>query len=275
MAVDREDLARITQQAGKRLPYWARSTNPIVRRHLGLGWRTVPPELRPMIIGVLIWMGALIAGFMMPFVLNMVMMVFIASILVMPFTVFLYGHLLVDVVTRTASIMQEELRNKTLPLLMTTPMTLEQIFLGKIAAALWTRIDDLVAVAQLSVYFGPPILFSTYSTIWTPEAQPIALLGVMAVSMVVSLVRLILEPVMFGVIAVVVGIVVPYRSTAITSALTLGAFYVLLLNMLPFLPGVTGQAVPLLIVSIVLPVVLPVVIIAGGLLLAHMIVTQD
>lgn len=275
MAVDREDLARITQQAGKRLPYWARSTNPIVRRHLGLGWRTVPPELRPMIIGVLIWIGALIAGFMMPFVLNMVMMVFIASILVMPFTVFLYGHLLVDVVTRTASIMQEELRNKTLPLLMTTPMTLEQIFLGKIAAALWTRIDDLVAVAQLTVYFGPPILFSNYSHIWTPEAQPVALLGVMTISMVVSLVRLILEPVMFGVIAVVVGIVVPYRSTAITSAITLGAFYVLLMNMLPFLPGVVGQPVPLLIVSVVLPVVLPVVIIAGGLLLAHMIVTQD
>ena len=29
------------------LPYWARATNPIVRRHLGLYWRTLPPEFEP------------------------------------------------------------------------------------------------------------------------------------------------------------------------------------------------------------------------------------
>ena len=32
------------------LPYWARATNPIVRRHLGLYWRTLPPEFEPIFL---------------------------------------------------------------------------------------------------------------------------------------------------------------------------------------------------------------------------------
>lgn len=275
MAVNREDFANIVEEVGNRLPYWARSTNPIVRRHLGFGWRTVPPEVRPLIMGAAIWIAVLAIGFLIPSLLNVVMMLFIASILIMPVAILLYGHVLVEVTTRTASIMQEELRNNTLNLLMTTPMTLEQIFMGKISAALWTRVDDWIAVAQLSLFFGPPILFSNYAAIWSPETEPLTLFAVIVLGIVISLIRLILEPLMFGIIAIVVGIVVPYRSTAITSTLTLGAFYVLLMNLLPYLPDIAGRPIPILLVSFALPLILPLIIIPGGLWLAHRIVTRD
>lgn len=262
------------QDAEARLPYWARSTNPIVRRHLGLYWRTVPPELRPILLTVGVWIAIILAGVAVPAVLDLTLMLFLASLIIMPGAVLLFGHILLTIAISATHTMQQELRNNTFNLLRATPMTLEQILLGKVAAALWKRMDDLVLVAQLAAIFSPPILFSMYGDLWTEGPYWLAHITII-IALITSLLRLILEPVMIGVISVFIGLVVPRRSMAITSSVALGGFYILLLNLARRLPGV--QENPLLVAAFdfVLPLLLPVVIITGTLALARYLISSD
>jgi hypothetical protein len=50
--------------------------------------------------------------------------------------------------------------------------------------------------------------------------------------MIVSLLRLVLEPIMFGMIGVTIGAFVPFRSTAKTASVAMVGFYFLLMIML-------------------------------------------
>ena len=59
--------------------------------------------------------------------------------------------------------MADEIRNNTMQLLMSTPMSLDQIFLGKVAAALWRKMDDLVLIVQGAAIFGPPLIIMHYA----------------------------------------------------------------------------------------------------------------
>lgn len=242
MAVNREDYLSMMEQAANRVPYWARSTNPIVRRHLGLNWRTLPPQVQPLVVGVGIWSLILFIGLILPIVRDTAAMLFLSSIIVLPVTGLLYAHVLVTIAITAADTMQEEMRNNTLSLLRTTPMSLEQIFLGKIAVALWKRMDDLVLVSQVVVAFAPPILLVVYSEFWALDQYPVMSQVIVIIALVVSLLRLIIEPVFVGTLAIFISVIVPNRATAITGTIALSVFYFVMMNLANRLPFIRGEA---------------------------------
>ncbi len=214
------------------LPYWARATNPIVRRHLGLYWRTLPPEFRPIFTITGVWMATLLAGIILPFITDLATTVIVVSVLVIPAGVIFYVRALFSVAANSAAVMADEIRNNTMQLLMSTPMSLDQIFLGKVAAALWRKMDDLVLIAQGAAIFGPPLIIMHYAGLFPlRESGPLTYILILAMT-VTSLLRLVLEPLMFGIVGVGIGAFVPFRNIAITSSVAWVAFYFLLINML-------------------------------------------
>lgn len=267
----------------ERLPYWMRSTNPIVRRHLGLYWRTVPPEVEPFVWIFGVWGAFMGIGILVPPVLNFTMITFLASIMIIPVALVFYGHVLVTVATDASRSMQQEFANDTFDLLQATPMTLPQIILGKVAAALWKRMDDLVMIAQLAVVFSVPMYYAFFTAVWGDGGVVSPLMALLG--MVVILLRIILEPVMIGVVSVFIGVVVPGRGRAIAAALVVGGFYFMLINLLSQLPAVRGYDTPegsvppngvlVTMTDLVLPVVLPLLIIGGVLKLAEYVIQRD
>ncbi|MCU0511417.1 MAG: hypothetical protein MUE40_02490 [Anaerolineae bacterium] len=287
MAVNRQDYLNILEQSASRVPFWARSTNPIVRRHLGLNWRTIPPEIRPFVTGYAAWAVVFAVGMVLPFVHLVTATLVIASMILLPFVALLYAHVLVSIAITAADAMQEEMRHDTLSLLRTTPMSLEQIFLGKIAVALWKRMDDLILVAQSVLAFMPPILLSLYAGYWMLDAYPVLSQGVILIGLLAALLRVVLEPLFIGALAVLVSVLVPHRSIALTTTVGLSVFYFVILNMLSHLPAIRGgeklldgtvssPVLPLIFVAdFVLPVLLPALLAWLLLRAAVRVVTAD
>jgi hypothetical protein len=217
------------------LPYWARATNPIVRRHLGLYWRTLPPEFEPILYTSGFWLLALLAGIVFPFVTDLATTVIVVSVLVIPVGIIFYLRALFSIAANSAAAMADEIRNNTMQLLMSTPMSLEQIFLGKVASAIWRKMDDLILIVQGAAIFGPPLIIMHYAGLFPlRESGPFTYILIIIMS-VTALLRLVLEPLMFGMVGVGIGAFVPFRAIAITSSVAWVAFYYVLINMLQHL----------------------------------------
>ena len=214
------------------LPYWARATNPIVRRHLGLYWRTLPPEFEPVLYTTGFWVVALLLGIIFPFITDLATTVIVVSVLVVPVGMIFYLRCLFSIAANSSVAMADEIRNNTMQLLMSTPMSLDQIFLGKVAASIWRRMDDLILVVYGASIFGPPLVIMHYAGLFPlRESGVITYVLIIALSLV-SILRLILEPVMLGMVGVGIGAFIPFRSIAVTSSVAFVAFYFLLLFML-------------------------------------------
>jgi hypothetical protein len=286
MAVNRDDYLDLLDRSAQRVPYWARSTNPIVRRHLGLNWRTIPPEITPILTGVAAWAIALVLSLILPLLQVIVSTIVIAAIIVIPFVAGLYGHILLNIVVTASDAMREEVQNDTLPLLRATPMSLNQILLGKVAVALWKRMDDLVLASQAVMFFTPPILLSGYATYWSTQQTPVLSLFVVMTGLVVCVLRMIIEPVFVGIIAVLVSVVVPGRSAALTASIAFSVFYFVMINLIAHLPGIRGETLAdktvippnlnlLFFVDFVLPLIVPIILGYLMLRLATRIITRD
>lgn len=214
------------------LPYWARATNPIVRRHLGLYWRTLPPEFEPIFYVCAFWVVALLAGIVFPFVTDLATTVIVVSVLVIPVGIIFYLRALFSIAANSAAAMADEIRNNTMQLLMSTPMSLEQIFLGKVASAIWRKMDDLILIVQGAAIFGPPLMIMHYAGLFPlRESGPFTYILIIIMT-ITALLRLVLEPLMFGMVGVGIGAFVPFRAVAITSSVAWVAFYFVLINML-------------------------------------------
>ncbi len=274
------------QSRTERLPYWARSTNPIVRRHLGLYWRTIPPDVRPFLMILGVWLGLLMVGILLPPFLDFAMISFLASLMIVPVAAVYYGYLLLSVAIESATAMQSEMTNNTFELLRTTPMHLSQILLGKVAASMWKHMDDFIMLAQITLAFSPPLIFTQYAQIWPMESTPLIAPVLTILGAVVAVLRVLLEPVMVGVLAIFIGVVVPGRSRAVTSAVFVAGFYFLLMNLISRAPNVRGfevergASVPpnvplLLLFDLVLPILLPILISFGLLKLSETILSRD
>ncbi len=248
------------------LPYWARATNPIVRRHLGLYWRTLPPEFAPIFKICGFWTLALLGGIFFPFITDLATTVIVVSILVIPVGLVFYLRALFSIAANSAAAMADEIRNNTMSLLMSTPMSLEQIFLGKVASAIWRKMDDLILIVQGAAIFGPPLIIMHYASLFPlRESGPLTYLLVIAMS-ITALIRLVLEPLMAGMVAVGIGAFVPFRPIAMTASLAWVAFYFLLLNMLQqlnlrYLAGAMetadGRAVLAVVMTVAVELALP------------------
>ena len=214
------------------LPYWARATNPIVRLHLGLYWRTLPPEFEPLLYISGFWVAAMLIGIFFPFVTDLATTVIVVSVLVVPVGMIFYVRALFSIAANSAAVMADEIRNNTMQLLMSTPMSLEQIFLGKVASAIWRKMDDLVLIVQGAAIFGPPLIIMHYAGLFPlRESGPLTYVLIVIMT-ITSLLRLVLEPLMFGMVGVGIGYFVPFRSLAVTGSVAWVAFYFLLMIML-------------------------------------------
>ncbi len=213
------------------LPYWARATNPIVRRHLGLYWRTLPPEFEPILYVSGFWVLALLAGLVFPFVTDLATTVIVVSVLVIPVGIIFYLRALFSIAANSAAVMADEIRNNTMQLLMSTPMSLEQIFLGKVASALWRKMDDLVLIVQGAALFGPPLIIMHYAGLFPLRESGSLTYLLIIVMTITSLLRLVLEPLMFGMVGVGIGAFLPFRAIAMISSVAWVAFYFVLINM--------------------------------------------
>jgi ABC-type Na+ efflux pump permease subunit len=266
------NIAREIPAPDLRLPNWARRTNPVVRRHLGIYAKTVPPQIWPFVQLYLLQAALVLLTLPFPFIFNVTLPLITVSILILPLTLYIYGQILFMVGITAAITMVSELRNNTLHLLMTTPLSLQQILLGKIAASLWRRIDDLTLVALSVICFSLPPIVLEYANLWPPEDYPYVAHLLMILVLGSCIVRVALEPFMVAALGVLAGAAAPVRSVAITTTLILTAFYYLLIN----LPRLLPLSWPMrLMVEVALPLVLPVVITLGALRFASYLLTRD
>ena len=222
----------VERSAMQSLPHWARATNPIVRRHLGLYWRTLPPEFEPILYISGFWVVLLLAGIVFPFLTDLATTVIVVSVLVIPVGAIFYVRALISIAGNSAAVMADELRNNTMLLLMSTPMSLDQIFLGKVASAIWRKMEDLVLIVQAAAVFGPPLIIMHYAGLFPLRESGLASYILIVAMTVTTLLRLVLEPLMFGMVGVGIGAFVPIRSIAITASVAWVGFYLLLINML-------------------------------------------
>jgi hypothetical protein len=262
------------------LPAWAKSTNPIVRRHLGLYWRTLPPEVEPLLGWNIAWGGAFVLVGLWPPLQDMLLILLVLSFIALPLALLGYGHILLTIARDSAQAMHGEIRNKTLPLLVVSPISSRHILLGKVAAACWRRMDDWLIVAYVVVITTPPALFALYNTIWPSAGQLGALILATILGSLLATLRLLIEPLMVGALGVLLGALLPYRTTAISlAAASSAAIFALLwwVRQWPAVRGVVqrGQVVSppdvglAILAELVLPILVPLLVALLALALAE------
>jgi hypothetical protein len=125
-----------------------------------------------------------------------------------------------------------------------------------------------------------------YSEFWALDQYPVLSQVMVIISLIVSLLRLIIEPVFIGTLAIFISVLVPNRATAITGTVALSVFYFVMINLvnrLPFIRGaelLDGTIIPpnhlmIGLFEFVLPLLLPALLSYVFLRLAVRTVTAD
>ncbi|MBZ0278548.1 MAG: hypothetical protein K8I60_20540 [Anaerolineae bacterium] len=261
----REDIDR-------RLPDWARRSNPIVRRHLGRYWKTILPEPAFLMKAIVIQVGLILLTFPLPFMFDLTLPAITASILLFPVALYGYAHILIGIGSAATTSIVAETRNDTITLLRTIPIPLTRILASKVAAALWRQVENLTLLLMASAILSLPMVVSHYATVLPLSEYPYISRLAMMLSLTISLVRLILEPFMVGAIGILIGAVLPNRSTAVILTTFLGALYFVAINMVRLAP----LSWPLrYLVDFILPVVLPLVVIWLSFRITQYLLTRD
>jgi len=257
----------------KSLPLWARRSNPIIRRQLGAHWRVFPPELRP----IAIWIGYYIAFlaisltgadfifiFFIPFAL--------VSAVVFPAILYLYIRSLGQVIADSATAMVTEYTHDSLTLLRTTPFDTMEIVLSKISGAVWRRMDDVQDITTYTRTMGGMVILGSYIILFSPANNPYVAQFLALPMLIASLVRVPLELVMVASIATMLGAYTKSRNSAILATTIFAFFYFLLLLLLRFLGWHWSVQ---WVIDAVLPIILPIGIIYGALMMTKRAIEND
>ncbi len=265
MAIRSEQFQNIVSQTNSiddQLPGWARRSNPIIRRQLGMYWRVMTPEIDVMIRALLIQGGVMLATIYFPPLLTPLLMMVLASVLILPIAFTMYVQLIANVVDDSVSAITQEFQNETLMLLRVTPITLREIVLSKVMASFWRRMETLDNVLMLAVYLGMPAVLLTQILTFPPDKFPVTSQLLVIGIMVVSVIRIPLEIFMIGMLGTMIGTATRLRTPAVIATGVIVFFYFLLLN----LPRLLGLPLGLhIIVEMVLPIVIPLLIITLSL----------
>lgn len=245
-------------EVDKRLPPWARRTNPIIRRQLGMYWKTILPEVGFLVKAFIVQAILIALTIPLPFLFDIALPTITASVILFPFALYIYARLIVSIGTEAAAAMTAELHNDTLTLLRVTPMPLETILASKIAASIWRQVENLGLLIVAASLFSMPLLISLYASLWPLEEYPVLGRVGMVIGLAVALMRLALEPFLIGAIGIMAGAALRVRASAVVTTLLLTFFYFLLIN----LPRLIPMAWPVrFVVEFVLPVALPALLI--------------
>lgn len=250
-------LAHEVPDIDQGLPFWARRTNPVVRRQLGAYWRVFPPQIDPIVKWYAIQSVVVLLTIPYPILFVIILTFLLAALTMLPFAFYIYVRALGQIIAESTQAMVSELKNDTLTLLRTTPMSTTEIVLSKIAASVWRRVDELDQVLSFALALGMPTIVMFYLTYWPPNEDPLVAQVLTVIMFASSLIRLPLEMVMVATLGAMMGTAVRVRSAAFLGAATIVFFYFLLINLARLL---TLSWPVQLVVDSILPVVLPVLI---------------
>ncbi len=254
------------------LPYWARRSNPIVRRELGMAWRTMLPEVGFLRQAFIIQTILVALTLPFPFLIELALPTVTAAIILLPFAFVVYARVLVIVSSAGARSMTNELQNDTLNVLRTTPYDLWEIIASKAAAAMWRQIEDLGLLMLGVALLSTPLLISYYGTMWPLDQNPVLSRVAIIVGLGVSIIRMLLEPFMVAMIGILMGTALRTRSAGTSGTLIVGAFYFLCLNLV----RLVHMSWPLrFVVDFVLPLALPVLIIGLVIWLTRYLIERE
>lgn len=240
------------------LPEWARRSNPIIRRQLGVFWRVFTPEIDTILRLLLFQIGVILVTIYFPALLTPVLMLTLASFMLLPIAFYIYAQLLIHIVNDSVTVITKEFTNDTLTLLRVTPISLREIVLSKVAATFWRRMEMLDNVLTMALFLGTPVLVLIQILNFPPDEYPVTSQLLVIATMIVSIVRLPLEMFMVGMLGTVIGTAAKVRTPATIATGVVVFFYFLLIN----LPRLTSLSLPMqILVDIVLPIVIPIVLI--------------
>lgn len=236
------------------LPYWARRSNPLVRRELGMAWRTMLPEVGFLKQAFIVQAILVALTLPFPFLIELALPMVTAAIILLPFALIVYVRVMVIVGSAGARAMTNELQNDTLSVLRTTPYTLTEIIASKAAAAMWRQIEDLGLLMLGVALLSTPLLISYYGTMWPLDQNPLLARVAIICGLGVSIIRMLVEPFMVSVIGIFMGAALRTRSAATSGTLFVSGFYFLCLNLLRLIP----MSWPIrYLVDFILPLILP------------------
>lgn len=254
------------------LPEWARRSNPIVRRHLGTAWKTFTPNpsllLRLYGLQVIIIAVSIVA----PFVFALLMPTVTVSLVLIPIGAVMYAQILIQTGAMSARYMVDERRNETLALTLVIPQPTRNIIFSKISAAMWRHVENLMLMSLAVVLFSLPLMIIQYDIQFSIMESPGLVRVGLALGLAVSLLRLWIEPIMFGALGAVYGAASHSRVQAVTATLLTGGAYFAFVNLARLLPVDGGWR---LVIETALPVILPTLITFVSLQVTQRLLTQD
>lgn len=261
-----------TPSVDRHLPAWARRSNPVVRRHLGIHWKVLPLEVDLLTRLLLIQLAVIAISIPVPILLPLLFTMLPVSLVLLPFVLAAYARLLLQVGSFTVRMIVDEQNNNTLALLRTTPMSLRHILYSKAAAGVWRTVEDLGLIIMGAALLTLPVIGLQYAAYWPLDEVNVISRVALALGLLTSVARLFVEPVMIASFAIVVGTIVPSRTPALLSLAGLGFFYFLLIN----LPRALMMPPELrMLLEFVLPIVLPIVLSMVAFRLAETVLRRD
>src|SRR5690606_3350013 len=214
-----------TPSVDRHLPAWARRSNPVVRRHLGIHWKVLPLEVDLLTRLLLIQLAVIAISIPVPILLPLLFTMLPVSLVLLPFVLAAYARLLLQVGSFTVRMIVDEQNNNTLALLRTTPMSLRHILYSKAAAGVWRTVEDLGLIIMGAALLTLPVIGLQYAAYWPLDEVNVISRVALALGLLTSVARLFVEPVMIASFAIVVGTIVPSRTPALLSLAGLGFFY--------------------------------------------------
>lgn len=260
------------QAADIRLPRWARRSHPVVRRQLGLNWRTLAPEYATLLRIYLFQVALIAATYVLPFLFNLIVPLKIAIFIFLPLALAAYGYCLYRIATVASYQMAREVQQESVELLKLLPIPIRELLLAQAAAAMWKRVDMIGTLLTLGTFLSLPGVMDQYANLWSPYEFPIVSRVAMALGLASLLLRLLLEPFMVSVIGVVMGVAMPHRAAAVLWSLGVTGMYFLILNLIRQLPLVGAARFA---VEIVLPLLAPLLVVWLMLRLAIFLLRPD
>ena len=254
------------------LPPFARRSHPVVRRELGIYWKTLPLELSLWARLLATQAAVVLLAIPFPILYSFVMPVVTVSILLMPIAFVAYAQLLLQIVMLSVRSVLDERQNNTLQLILVTPISLQTVLYSKLAASVWRQLDNLGMVMLAHVLLGLPLIVLQNAGMYSPSANSGLTALSIILALVASLARLFLEPMMTGAIGLLMGATASPRIVAVIGASSLVGMYFLLINLLRLLPLPTPLR---LMVEIALPLLLPALITLGALAATVRILRSD
>jgi hypothetical protein len=237
------------------LPRWARRKHPIVRRHLGVYWRLMPPQFDSMLNWVVLQSVVVLLTMFAPFLYTILLPLVMVSLALLPVAFFMYARAIAELASDSSRSMVAEIENRTLGLLMTTPLSIRELLLAKISGAMWKQSEAFSMLLMIVSLSQIPVIFLYFANMYPPQQFPAAAQIGSVLIYLTSIARLPIEMFMVGAFGQYMGATTNGRSAAAAGTVTMAAFYFLLINLPRFAP--MGPALRI-VVEAVIPTALPI-----------------